>query len=79
MIPDVLRGRVMSLFTTMLIGTAPIGALIAGTLAKYIGAQMTVVCMAFACLLVGFWFYRSLPNITTEARRLYLLQNPTPT
>lgn len=79
MIPDVLRGRVMSLFTTMLIGTAPIGALIAGTLAKYIGAPMTVVCMAFTCLLVAFWFYRSLPNITTEARRLYLLQNPTTT
>jgi MFS family permease len=79
MIPDALRGRVMSLFTTMLIGTAPIGALIAGTLAKYIGAPITVVCMASTCLLVAFWFYRSLPHITTEARRLYLLQNPTTT
>lgn len=77
MIPDVLRGRVMSLFTTMLIGTAPIGSLLAGAIAKYAGAQITVVCMAFVCLLAAFWFYRSLPNITTEARRLYLLQNPT--
>ncbi len=77
MIPDVLRGRVMSLFTTMLIGTVPIGSLLAGTIAKYAGAQITVVCMAFVCLLAAFWFYHSLPNITTEARRLYLLQNPT--
>jgi len=79
MIPDVLRGRVMSLFTTMLIGTAPIGALIAGALAKYFGPQTTVVCMASVCLIAAFWFFRSLPQITTEARRLYLLQNPTAT
>ncbi len=79
MIPDGLRGRVMSLFTTMLIGTAPIGALLAGTLAKYFGARITVVCMAFLCLSAAFWFFRSLPQITTEARRLYLLQNPTTT
>jgi predicted MFS family arabinose efflux permease len=79
MIPDALRGRVMSLFTTMLIGTAPIGALLAGTLAKYFGARITVVCMASVCLIAAFWFFRSLPKITTEARRLYLLQNPTTT
>jgi MFS family permease len=79
MIPDVLRGRVMSLFTTMLIGTAPIGALLAGILAKYFGARITVVCMASVCLVAAFWFFRSLPQITTEARRLYLLQNPTTT
>jgi predicted MFS family arabinose efflux permease len=79
MIPDVLRGRIMSLFTTMLIGTAPIGALIAGALAKYFGPQKTVVCMASVCLIAAFWFFRSLPQITTEARRLYLLQNPTAT
>ena len=77
-IPDFLRGRVMSLFTTMLIGTAPIGSLFAGTIAKYFGARATVITMAIVCLAAAFWFYRSLPGIATEARRLYLLQNPPP-
>jgi MFS family permease len=75
-IPDSLRGRVMSLFTTMLIGTAPIGSLIAGAVAKYIGVQYTVVILGLVCLAAAIWFYRSLPDIKTEARRLYLLQNP---
>lgn len=75
-IPDSLRGRVMSLFTTMLIGTAPVGSLIAGGIAKYIGVQYTVVILGLACLSAAIWFYRSLPDIKTEARRLYLLQNP---
>jgi MFS family permease len=78
MIPDYLRGRVMSLFTTMLIGTAPIGSLAAGTIAKYFGPRITVVTMALACFSAAFWFYRSLPGIVSEARRLYLLQNPPP-
>jgi MFS family permease len=78
MIPDYLRGRVMSLFTTMLIGTAPIGSLAAGTIAKYFGPRTTVVTMGLACFAAAFWFYRSLPGIVTEARRLYLLQNPPP-
>ena len=77
-IPDFLRGRVMSLFTTMLIGTAPIGSLFAGTIAKYFGARATVITMAIACFAAAFWFYRSLPGIATETRRLYLLQNPPP-
>jgi MFS family permease len=76
MIPDSLRGRVMSLFTTMLIGTAPLGSLIAGAIAKYIGVRYTVMILGMVCLSVAVWFYRSLPEIKTEARRLYLLQNP---
>jgi len=28
------------------------------------------------CLAAAFWFYRSLPSIQAEGRRLYLLQNP---
>jgi MFS family permease len=75
-IPDELRGRVMSFFTTMLIGTAPIGSLIAGTSAKYFGVEVTVFGSALICLAAAIWFYRSLPAIVPEARRLYLLQNP---
>lgn len=75
-IPDELRGRVMSFFTTMLIGTAPIGSLITGTAAKYFGVRITVIASAWICVAAAIWFYRSLPAIVPEARRLYLLQNP---
>jgi MFS family permease len=70
MIPDSLRGRVMSLFTTMLIGTAPVGSLIAGAVAKYVEAPWTIFMLALVCLTAGFWFYRSVPEIIVEARRL---------
>jgi MFS family permease len=37
-VPDALRGRVMSLYVTVFAGTAPIGGLLAGTLAQAFGA-----------------------------------------
>jgi len=49
-IPDEFRGRVMSFFTLMLMGTAPIGSLLSGTAAKYLGAQTTVFVFALFCL-----------------------------
>lgn len=76
-IPDHIRGRVMSFFTTMLIGTAPIGSLISGGIARYVGARSTIFISSLVCLSAAFWFYRWLPKIRPEARRLYLLQNPT--
>ncbi len=41
-VPDELRGRVMSFFTTTLIGLAPIGGFVAGGVAKYWGVQNTI-------------------------------------
>ena len=40
-VPDALRGRVMSLYVTVFAGTAPIGGLLAGTLAQAFGAAAT--------------------------------------
>lgn len=77
-IPDSIRGRIMSFFTTMLIGTAPVGSLIAGTAANWFGVQTTLFASAMICLAGGIWFYRALPGIKTETRRLYLLHNPPP-
>jgi len=75
-IPDALRGRVMSFFTTMLIGTAPVGSLAAGALARYAGVRPTVLAMSFLCIAAALWFHRSLPIIRAETRQLYRLQNP---
>ena len=70
MITDSFRGRVMSLFTTMLIGTAPIGSLSAGYVAKALGPQVTVFVFAMICLVASYWFYRQLPAIRAEGKKL---------
>ena len=41
-VPDALRGRVMSIYTLMFIGTMPFGSLFAGWLATFIGAPKTI-------------------------------------
>ena len=45
-VPNALRGRVMSIYTLMFIGTIPFGSLFAGWLAKFIGAPPTIVLCA---------------------------------
>ena len=42
MVPDRLRGRVMSVYAMTFMGMAPLGALLAGSLAHKLGAPMTV-------------------------------------
>jgi len=42
MVPDRLRGRVMSLYSMMFIGMGPIGALVAGIVAARVGVPSTV-------------------------------------
>ncbi len=50
-VPDALRGRVMSIYTLMFIGTMPFGSLFAGWLAKFIGAPLTILICAVVSLL----------------------------
>ena len=56
-VPDVLRGRVMSVFTTVFAGSTPIGGLISGTLAAFGGAPLAMLVggsVAFLAAAVGF-------------------------
>lgn len=46
LIDDHLRGRVMSLFSVVFVGMAPIGSITAGMLAEWIGVQLTVTLFA---------------------------------
>jgi MFS family permease len=41
-VPDELRGRIMAVYATMFMGVQPIGSLLAGGVAKRIGAQYTL-------------------------------------
>jgi len=54
-VPDPLRGRVMAVYATMFMGVQPIGSLIAGGIAKRIGAPYTMTIfglLVFAASLV---------------------------
>jgi len=60
MIEDRFRGRVMSLYTLMFAGTAPIGALAAGALAQRFGAPFSTSCSAVLMLLGALFVGRRL-------------------
>jgi MFS family permease len=74
MTPNSLRGRVMAVYSMMFMGMAPIGALLAGTLAGWLGATTTVGLGGAFCVLGGALFLNRLPSIREEARRLILAQ-----
>jgi MFS family permease len=74
MVPDELRGRVMSLYSMMFMGMAPIGALLGGALADRIGAPVTLAIGGVACIGGAILFGIRLPNLRVEARELLLAQ-----
>src|SRR5271156_306762 len=74
MVPDHLRGRVMSVYSMMFMGMAPFGAFFGGALAHRIGAPITVAAGGVACVIGAIWFGRALPDLRIEARRLIVAQ-----
>ncbi len=74
MVPDQLRGRVMSLYSMMFMGMAPFGAFFGGALAHRIGAPITVASGGVACVIGAIWFGRALPAMRIEAHRLIIAQ-----
>src|SRR6267154_2012102 len=74
MVPDQLRGRVMSLYSMMFIGMAPIGSLVAGKMAQHIGAPSTVALGGFASLVGGVVFAVKWPSMRAPARELVAAQ-----
>ena len=55
-VPDELRSRVMAVYATMFMGVQPIGSLIAGGVAKRIGAPYTLSLFGFLVLLGSLLF-----------------------
>ena len=76
MVPDALRGRVMALYSMMFMGMAPIGALLAGTLAGRLGAAPTIALGGAFCVAGGLLLFGLLPGLRGEARQLILAQEP---
>lgn len=65
------RGRVMSFYSMALMGTAPFGSLIAGTVAARIGAPRTLMIGGSVCMLGGAWFASQLGKIRKIVRPIY--------
>jgi MFS family permease len=74
MVPDELRGRVMSVYSMMFMGMAPWGALIGGAIADRLGAPVAVSAGAVAALGGAAIFGLRLPRLRVEARRLIIAQ-----
>jgi MFS family permease len=70
MVPDALRGRVLSVYLMMLGGMAPFGALLGGALADRIGAPLTVAAGGAACFLGSAVFAARLSSLRPLARAL---------
>jgi MFS family permease len=74
MVPDQLRGRVMSLYSMMFLGMSPLGSLLAGAAADHIGAPVTVAIGGLASCLGGLAFARKWPAMRGPARELIAAQ-----
>lgn len=78
MVPDNLRGRVMSIYSMVFMGAAPLGALFAGSIGERIGAPL-VVTLCGAIMLTGSAFFTlRLPAHREEARRLIISSGEVP-
>jgi predicted MFS family arabinose efflux permease len=56
LVTEEMRGRIMSLYAMAFRGTAPLGYLIGGLLASYIGAPKTMLLSGAFCLVSACWF-----------------------
>jgi len=66
------RGRVMSFYTLAIMGTAPFGSLLAGSLAKIIGTPYTILIGGISCIVGAFFFYKKLPELKRIVRPVYV-------
>jgi MFS family permease len=67
-----LRGRVMAFYSVAVLGTQPIGSLLAGVLADRIGAPHTILIGAIVCLVTGGWFAYRRPLLAVHVRPIYI-------
>ena len=60
-VPNELRGRVMSVYTTVFVGSTPIGGLLMGWIASRFGVEVSLALGGFVCVVLGviaFWWLR---------------------
>jgi len=78
MVPNALRGRVMSIYSMVFMGAAPLGALFSGTIGERIGAPMVVVVCGAIMVMSSLAFTLRLPAHSVEAQRLIIASGEVP-
>lgn len=71
-VEDQKRGRVMSFFTMAFLGMQPVGSLLAGALASWIGATHTLAAGGLCCILGALVLWRRLPLLRSHIRPIYV-------
>jgi MFS family permease len=66
-VPDALRGRVMGVYSLVLMGFTPVGALLAGALAAQVGEKLTVMLGGAVMLVVAGWAWLAKPSLRRMA------------
>lgn len=66
MVPDRMRGRVMSFYSMGLTGMAPFGSLLAGSLASQIGDPRTLAAVGLICLAGAVAFMMALRSLNLD-------------
>ena len=70
-VEDDKRGRVMSFYVMTFLGMAPIGSLLAGSLASHIGAVQVVQLAGAVCIVGSLVFAHRLPTLRKLIRPIY--------
>jgi MFS family permease len=63
LVSDELRGRVMGIFSLTFQGTMPIGALLVGSTAEWIGSPITIFSAAALLFLFAWWVWFRMPQV----------------
>ncbi len=66
--PEHLRGRVVSIYLMILMGSTPIGALVSGALAELIGVSAVTTLNALLCIGGGIWYGRRMAVMRARYR-----------
>ena len=73
-VDDDKRGRVMSFYSMAFMGMVPLGSLLAGVLAHFIGAPLTVILGGMCCIAGSIGFVRQLPALRELVYPIYVRQ-----
>jgi MFS family permease len=71
-VEDRMRGRVMSFYTMAFLGMYPVGGLVAGALASWVGAMHTLAIGGVCCMLCAVWLWTRLPGLRVHLRPIYV-------
>lgn len=77
-VDEELRGRVMAFYAVAIMGTQPIGSLLAGAVADRIGAPRTILFGGAVCSLAAVWFAFARPRLAQHIRPIYVARGILP-